>query len=496
MIHLSVPRALRLSLLLMLVIGVILVTRSALMARATVITVNTTADELNTNGNCSLREAIRAANLDQAVDACPAGNGSDRINLPAGTYILTLAGTNEDAAQTGDLDVTADLIIVGAGRTNTAIDGNGLDRVFHILTGTVALRDFKITGGFSGGSTGGGIRLEQVGNLTLDGVRVTGNGGNVGGIDATSGTLTVVGSRIDGNAGASAAGLQILSGGVAIISNSEISDNASSTTNGGVSNGGTLTLINSTVSGNHAQQNVGGIGTYSVAGTTSLYNVTLANNTADFDGNGSGVGGGVYNAAGVTFSAYNTLIGDNSGASSNDCFSADPIPVAQFNFNLLEDTTGCTFTSSGSINIFGQDPRLDPLAFNGGGVQTQALRSNSPAIDAGGPLQCRDDHNSLLTIDERGYARPIDGDGDGQAICDMGAYEYNSPGTPTPTNTATPTRTSTPTRTATPTRTPTSTRTPTVTPTCIPGPDFGCAPTATATPFAPSHWVYLPVIQK
>src|SRR5512143_301540 len=214
-------KILLMSLTLLFIAGVMLVTRSALLARPTAITVNTTTDELNTNGNCSLREAIRAANLDQAVDACPAGNGADRIILPAGTYTLTITGMNEDAAQTGDLDVTADLIIVGAGRTNTAIDGNGIDRVFHILTGTVTLKDLKITGGFSGGATGGGIRLEHVGDLTLDGVRVTGNGGNVGGIDASFGTLTIVGSRIDGNAGASAAGLQILSGGVAVISNSE-----------------------------------------------------------------------------------------------------------------------------------------------------------------------------------------------------------------------------------------------------------------------------------
>jgi CSLREA domain-containing protein len=41
------------------------------------ITVTTQEDELNADGDCSLREAIEAANRDRAVDACPAGSGYD-----------------------------------------------------------------------------------------------------------------------------------------------------------------------------------------------------------------------------------------------------------------------------------------------------------------------------------------------------------------------------------------------------------------------------------
>src|SRR5215210_1583325 len=64
---------------------------------ATTITVTTTADDLTSNGNCSLREAIRAANLDAVVDTCRAGSGSDIILIPAGTYTLTRDGRNDDA---------------------------------------------------------------------------------------------------------------------------------------------------------------------------------------------------------------------------------------------------------------------------------------------------------------------------------------------------------------------------------------------------------------
>ncbi|NIM52595.1 MAG: CSLREA domain-containing protein, partial [Gemmatimonadales bacterium] len=99
---------------------------------AATITVNTTDDELNADGDCSLREAITAANTDAVVDTCTAGSGTDTITVPAGTYTLSIAGTGEDAAATGDLDVTDDLTINGAGADSTIIDGGGIDRVLHV----------------------------------------------------------------------------------------------------------------------------------------------------------------------------------------------------------------------------------------------------------------------------------------------------------------------------------------------------------------------------
>lgn len=59
---------------------------------------------------CSLRDAVIAAN---------ANAGADTITLPAGTYTLTLVGANEDAAATGDLDITGTVTINGAGAATT-----------------------------------------------------------------------------------------------------------------------------------------------------------------------------------------------------------------------------------------------------------------------------------------------------------------------------------------------------------------------------------------
>jgi len=84
-------------------------------ALAATITVNTFTDELNADGDCSLREAVVAANTNAAVDSCTAGSGADTINLQTGNYALMLAGS-EDAAANGDLDLIGTVTIAGVKR--------------------------------------------------------------------------------------------------------------------------------------------------------------------------------------------------------------------------------------------------------------------------------------------------------------------------------------------------------------------------------------------
>ena len=291
-----------------------------------------------------------------------------------------------------------------------------------------------------------------------------------------------------------------------------------------------MTVVNSTVSGNSAGDNGGGI---SSLGTTSLFNVTISNNTANSDNDVYGDGGGVYVYSG-TLTLRNSIISgnfDNNGTSFlfTDCSGT----LISEGYNLIENPSGCTITGDTTGNITGVSANLGPLQLNGGDTRTHALLAGSPAIDGGDPVNwCVDQDNNLLYTDQRGFVR--------NGLCDMGAYEYLSPGTPTPsvtpmpsnTATATFTRTNTPTRTPTATRTSTSTRTftptdtntrtptatpygsqtatpteattltPSPTPTrtlplCTPGSDSPCTPTPTATPFAcASYCVYLPFIVK
>src|SRR5262245_38302030 len=113
------------------------------------ITVTTAVDELNAGGESSLREAVRSANLNQAVGGCTAGSGSDEIvfasAVAAGPFTLTLGPDGDDLGVRGDLDLSGTLIISGSG--STVIEGGpgpgqALDRVFEILAGAnITLRD-------------------------------------------------------------------------------------------------------------------------------------------------------------------------------------------------------------------------------------------------------------------------------------------------------------------------------------------------------------------
>ncbi len=128
----TLATAVRLSLAAALITGVVVALRPVPIARAATISVNTTTDEYNSDGDCSLREAIVAANTDAAVDACPTGSGADTIVIPAGTYILSLIPGGSDDATSGDLNITDDLTLSGSGPNVTTIDANGIDRVIRV----------------------------------------------------------------------------------------------------------------------------------------------------------------------------------------------------------------------------------------------------------------------------------------------------------------------------------------------------------------------------
>lgn len=473
-------------------------------AEAATFTVTKVADtnDGTCDADCSLREAIGAAN---------AAGGADSISLPAGTYTLSIAGLAEDANATGDLDITGDLTINGAGAATTIIDADTIDRVFHILSSaTVNINDITMQNGDPGFALGGGIHNDS-GTLTLtnsvvDGSRANqgggilndagelltlvgstvngtlagtgiqnngtasltnstitnnmgGNGGGIGVGNALDATLTVIDSTISGNtATVDGGGIRMPFGGNLTVTNSTVNNNTALIGGGIVIGFGTATLTNVTVSGNMGTSRGGGIDVLgSTEGVHTLTNVTIS-------GNSSPTGGG-FNNIGSAFTFTNTIVANQT--SGADC-AGDAITTGG---NNLDSDNTCGLTDPDDVpNV---DPLLGPLQDNGGATETQALLTGSPAIDAGDDTACP-------ATDQRGVARPQG------AQCDIGAYEAPSVGGPEPTPTFSgpePTPTFSPTPTETPiTPSPTSTPAPADTPTA----------TATAEPTSAAAPIQLP----
>ncbi len=153
------------------------------MASTATITVTTFADDLTPNGNCSLREAIQSANTGSAVDGCTSpGTANTIIRLDAGTYALAIAGANEDANQSGDLDLLVAVELAGRGPLSTTIDGSAIDRILHIHSGALAVVR--------------GVTLQN--GRAPDGTVIspTVEAGQPGGAIVNSGDLTVVDSVV------------------------------------------------------------------------------------------------------------------------------------------------------------------------------------------------------------------------------------------------------------------------------------------------------------
>ncbi len=296
-------------------------TGSARMAHAASFTVTkfTDSNDGACDADCSLREAIVAAN---------AAAGPDTINLSAGTYTLSLTGAGEDAAASGDLDINGDLTITGVGPGATVIDASALsDRALQVRSGTVLISGVQVRNGGTGAVTSiNGGAILNAGTLTLLSVTVSGSVasfGDGGGI-FNAGTLTVMGATVSGNttgatfgsgggiynqgrlamtnaiiAGNSvfeAAGGGIYNAGALDMSDSTVRDNGNAGffgPGGGIFNSGTLTITRSTVRGNVAYSPGGGISN-GTGGNLSIINTTVFSNSA------AGGGGGIANSGALT----------------------------------------------------------------------------------------------------------------------------------------------------------------------------------------------------
>ena len=398
------------------------------------------------NADCSLREAIGAANV----------NGIDTITVPAGSYTLTIPGAGENANATGDLDILDDLTINGAGQATTIIDGDGIDRVFHIHSGDVTFNDLTITGGsapdLGSDDDGGGIFNDgsSSDSVTINRCAVTGNTavvGDGGGIANKGDDVTLSDSTVSGNtAGNDGGGLDNNGGDDVTITNSTFSNNTAADDGGGLDNNGDeVTIVNSTFSNNTAAADGGGLFSDS---PTTITDSTISNNHTL--GGPVPDGGGIFQL-GSTLMVSNTTITGNSASGS---VSSDGGGIAIRGgavATIMGSTISGNTTQAGGGGINSNDTMLTltdtTIANNmagrdGGGIELEsdavliatrvALTGNSAGADGGGVAQTAS--SSTATISDStisGNAAVLDGGGlfnSGTAIINESTISGNGVG--------------------------------------------------------------------
>ncbi len=363
-------------------------------AAAAVFTVTKTADTNDgaCGADCSLREAVQAAN---------AAPGVDSVVVGPGVYELTRSGAPEDFGSEGDLDVLDDLVIVGAGASQSVLDGVGLDRVLHVAwEASLELRGVTVRGGAAPPSLpndaargyGGGIFA--YGDLTLVDCVISGNSAELGGGALTWTNLDARGTTFSENSALDGGGLYAISN---------------------------LRLENVTFAGNRAR--VGGGAYLAPTGFDYLIRqTTVAGNEATSYGGGFFLEtptcpSGVPCPPGPFLQLDLSIVAGNSAPQGADCYNLPHFGTA----NVFGDPTFC-FPVAGDAAGTAEaplDPKLALLGDYGGATPTRLPLEGSPAIDLAAASACSG-------TDQRGRLRPVDGGGDAAVGCDAGAVEVDS----------------------------------------------------------------------
>ena len=366
--------------------------------------------------DCSLREAVLAANKSP---------GKSRILLGGGTYELEIPEASDAPTKSGDLDVTGPAAIRGRGVKATEVSGAEIARVFDIGARARiglphdSLGRMTVSHGSAPGEDGGAI-LTGFSQTKLKHLAIAHNAaGRGGGLASVRTKLTVSATTFRANTASYGGGAFFPAGFSATegtIKSSTFSGNAAGV-GGAIAADGqnipgsaedepVMDVVNSTLSGNSASNTGGAITTLNGA-TVRLDNSTVAGNTANLQGSG-GSGGGIAQLGTSSFEFADSILAANTvgaGGSSPQCFGTFG---AGGGANLLANLAGDSCSIFGTVT---SDPLIGGLARNGGPTKTIALLEGSQAVGLAATCPKRD---------QRGRPRPLTG-------CDTGAFERKNP---------------------------------------------------------------------
>ncbi|GAA0724297.1 hypothetical protein [Dokdonella soli] len=416
-------------------------------AAATTVLVNTLADDGSNAcpATCTLRAAIASAAAGSEIRFAPVLTASATPDAPA-----------KVALKGNELVVDKTLSIIGPADGVLMVSGEHQSRVFHVTAGQVELANLRIANGSvlgqaGGDAGGGGLRVETSTTVSLIGCAFENNtasggmgapsgagGGAYGGAIYSAGTLAIGSSSFTGNAatggmggmgtpsifvppapptpggpggpgGASVGGAIYLASGVMDAHNITVFDNTATGGSGGP--GGFGPLPGPPGPGGSASSGA-------VEGTTgtnlSLAFATIAANLASAAvGQNAGVGGVTAPNASIRSSLLAANLRQVGGGSTStaNCSIAS---LSAAGANLSSDASCTGFTLTNTAVAFKPGARV-------GGTWNLLPLRHSAVIDAA--QDCTLPGGTLLTVDQGSLPRPMDGNGDGVAQCDLGATE-------------------------------------------------------------------------
>lgn len=371
---------------------------------------------------CSLLTLVSAAlagGVPLAADAGGVVGSGTPESCTKQAFVAALVGGGLVTFDCGEEQhsIVVDTTLIENG-TTTTVDGGGrivlngesLRQHFFVLGGgNLTLRDLALTDG----NTGAGGSIHNIGATRIESVQFAFNEGVGlgGGAIYNTGTLEIFDSHFFANSATAKGGAILVGGGEVNIERCLFELNEAEDGGAIFMNASFVDVRNSTLVENVATDG-GGIAID--AGVVELVNSTLDQNQADH-------GGAVFRFAGggstrnTVFSRSLNRAGDSEAL---ECDSAGGGTLLSFGGNLVSDGS-CQLASPDDRNA--TDPMLGSRADNGGPTLTIAPLPGSPLIDGGIADGCPD-------LDQRGFARPADGDDpDAVAECDIGAVEIDAP---------------------------------------------------------------------